>query len=142
MKVYIATALNNYAAAQALSDKLEASGHEVTSSWHRTVMSQAMDRVVGDPDNACVRRDILSTNLFDLAQADAVVALTPTTDGKATYCEIGWAIASWKPVIWLGRAGRCIFDAHANVTIVNDVERIHTELRRIEFEAKALEAGK
>ena len=142
MRVYIATALANYNVAVLWASKLEKAGHTVSSHWHAEVRKASASSIVPvprDPFSEVERVAVLRANINDLMSSDAVLAITQDDAGKATYCEIGWALAAGIRVVWLqseGR-GRNIFDADTLVTRTTDEDRALPELRRIEFANQA-----
>lgn len=141
MRVYIATALANFQLANRWGTKLRDAGHEVASRWHVSVreMTARTEVMPRDPLSEAERVTVLRANVNDLMSSDAVLAITQDDAGKATYCEIGYALAAGIRVIWLqseGR-GRNIFDADTLVTRTTDPTRVLPELRRIEFSQQA-----
>lgn len=141
MRVYIATSLANFREAYAWAGKLRRSGHEVTSGWIEAVQAVILSTRLAprDPLSEAERKKILRTNVNELMSSDAVLAITQDDAGKATYCEIGFALAVGIRVIWLQSegGGRNIFDADTLVTRTTDPTRVLPELRRIEFSQQA-----
>ena len=131
MRIYIATALSNVGFAAVWAHRFNRGGHVVVSSWIDAVGAHAVD-----PDDRVTRAGILETNLGDLHLADVVFAFTPDTKGKATYGEIGYALARGIRVLWLapdGGVGANVFDSHSLVTRIEDPSRVMSDLRRIEL---------
>ena len=111
MRVYVAAPLAQAVTAHAVGEMLRPE-HEAVSRWPGNVLELAADR---DPSRIEDRCAVLRTNVVDLELADVVVALCHVGDGRATYAEIGYALALRLPVVWVqgGRGeGRNIFDAH------------------------------
>lgn len=120
LRVYMAASRDVAGQADAIARQLTEANLEVVSRWH------VNETKLVDPSSLTVRSDILSANLDDLSKADVVVALMDRGSPRATYAEIGWALANRQYVVWLKpetlsegeydpRA--CIFDAHDNVRI-------------------------
>jgi len=127
MKVYLAAPLAEAPRVHQLAADLFDLGLHVVSTWHATTATV-------DPHDEDVRLRVLEGNLAELAHADVLVAVTDRGTPRATFAEIGYALARRTRVIWLAGAagaGRCIFDAHTLVTRVTswadvlDVVRPH-----------------
>ena len=113
--VYIAAPLGHAPLASALARELRGWGHSITSRWHDAI-APLRPRV--DPIQEVVRFTVLANNLVDLTRADCVVALLHRGKPKATLCEVGWALARQKPVIWFHDdrpRTRNVFDSHGLV---------------------------
>lgn len=119
ISVYIAAPLGAVERARRVAGQCASAGYLVTSRWHTEVEPDDVD-----PEHASQRARILLENLFDLAQAHAVVADTSEGTPRATFGEIGYALALHRRVIWIQEEGatRCLFDAHPLVVIVPNVE--------------------
>jgi hypothetical protein len=96
----------------------------VCSRWHSAVSAGATDPRVPE-----VRRRILYENLVDIGGADVVLVDTRRGVPGATLCELGYALAMNKRVVWLQPVGgrrtdgvraTNIFDAHENVRVVHE----------------------
>lgn len=90
----------------------------MVSSWHSAVVASG---ATSDPDDERSRAEILSTNLADLHRADVVIALCDDGTPRATFCEIGFALAIGKRVVWVHGErgeGRNSYDAHPLVARV------------------------
>jgi nucleoside 2-deoxyribosyltransferase len=114
MKIYIATALGNFQEARDWAEKFRAAGHKVTSKWIDSVDSESIDPTLFES-----RYEILTSNLYDLKSADVVFVITRDESGKATYSEIGYALALGMRVVWFipGYIGGNIFDVHSLVDL-------------------------
>ncbi len=110
MRLYFAAPLAWAGYAREVSAEVSrVGGHGIVSSWHDRVLPGAVD-----PSAAEERSAILLANLADLRAAGAVVALTHVGTPRATFGELGFALALGKPVVWChgaGGEGRCILDA-------------------------------
>ena len=134
LRVYIAAPLSAARQACDYAAALSSAGWLVVSRWHRIALSSG-DTI--DPAGDTPRAAILAANIRDLESADMVFAYTAFGTPRATYCEIGWALALATPVVWLhadGGAGRNIFDAHE---LVYRVTTIEDALTRITEQEKA-----
>jgi nucleoside 2-deoxyribosyltransferase len=118
MKIYVAAPLGHAVLATFVADELVRLGHDVTSRWHRRVAVALEDGPVQDPVSPNERLSVLDANLRDLNGAATVVALTHVGEPRATFSEIGYAVARGKRVVWVqswdGR-GRNILDEHGLV---------------------------
>jgi nucleoside 2-deoxyribosyltransferase len=135
MRIYIAAPLAQAPAANEAALRLEAHGHEVVSSWHRVVSSEGWQ---SDPEPDRVRARILSENLADLDGAEAVLALCHEGTPRATFAEIGYALARGLTVVWSHgseRQGRNIFDAHPLVRRV-EASELPLALALFDFESE------
>lgn len=106
--VYVAAPLAMAALANRVAVALANAGHEVCSHWHN-------GGVVKESRDPVERHAALMDNIADMSEALAVVALTHIDNPRATYGEIGWALASGKSVIWVQGTegdGSNLFDAH------------------------------
>lgn len=114
--IYLAAPLAQAHVARLLATMLASAGHRITSTWHATAATV-------DPTHIHDRRACLADNLQDLTRADLVVAWTAEGTPRATLCEIGHALATGKPVVWVqgaGGEGANIFDASPLVTVVRE----------------------
>lgn len=134
LKVYIAASREAAGDADVIAGKLQADDLLVVSHWH------VNETKLVDPSNAQTRHDILKANLVDLEDADVVVALMDRCNPKATYAEIGYALAEGSLVVWVGPAATddpsddrlaCIFDAHHHVLRVSSEDMIPDALARL-----------
>lgn len=128
VRVYVAGSRDIAGQADRLADFLRSDEVEITSKWH------VNETKLVDPSDGDVRRKILRSNLEDLEKADFVVALMTSGKPKATYAEIGYALAEGKPVVWIGPVESedplaCIFDAHDNVVRVDTFEKARDGVR-------------
>ncbi len=121
-RVYICSPLSEAPIANLIAADLRAAGFTVVSTWHANV-----DPTKPEPRDPRVRREILETNLRELARASAVVAWTASGTPKGTYGEIGRALARGLPVVWIqgddGRGGS-IDDADPGVRILSATEAL------------------
>jgi len=124
--IYIAAPLACFEHAASLAATLRAHGYVITSRWHDEVTSGS-----SDPERDEERRAVLDYNLADLDAATVVVAhLAGVTDERrprATWAEVGYALAKGKRVIWCrgpSAHARMLFDAHELVTTVTSLERV------------------
>lgn len=124
LRVYVAASREVAGYADKVAKMLAERGIEVTSKWH-TGQTKIVDPT--DPD---VRTTIVCDNLSDLQEADAVLAIMTEGSPKATYAEIGYALAEGHAVFWLGPSDgepdplACIFDAHPLVMRDDSLESI------------------
>jgi len=135
LRVYMAASRDVAGDADQLAGRLAVrAGVEVVSRWH------VNETKLVDPTSPSVRSDILRANLDDLKRADVVVALMDRGAPRATYAEIGYALADGQWVIWLKphtlQPGEydpraCIFDAHSKVVCVSDEAGIASELEAL-----------
>jgi hypothetical protein len=115
--VYVAAPRSEAHRADLVAGLFRDEGFEVSSKWH-----ESGDPIV-DPSDHLIRSNILFSNTVDLMNADVVVALMDLGEPKATYCEIGYALACDKHVIWVNGIGllnprACIYDSHPRVFVV------------------------
>lgn len=100
--------------ARALRDR----GHSPVSRWHVEA------KPLVDPTNPSVRAEVLYDNTEDLVSADLILALMDEGHPRATYAEIGYALALDKKIVWVGRADdevrACIYDSHPRVVRAHD----------------------
>lgn len=121
--IYIAAPLAEAGMCCGVADACRLQGGSVISTWHEVVY-QALQRSgvpSADPGRfeTAERRAILSVNIAELAACDTVLAITDRGLPRATFAEIGYALALGKRVVWLQGyhgAGANIFDAHPRVT--------------------------
>lgn len=115
--VYIAAPRALAPRAQRLAEKFREAGFSVVSKWH------SHGEPIVDSTRASDRTSALYDNTIDLHMADYIVALMDEGEPKATYCEIGYAIAIDRMVFWVKGRGdsprACIYDSHPRVTIVD-----------------------
>lgn len=122
LSVYMAASRDCAGRADSLAKELTRAGVRIVSRWH-----DGQIRLV-DPHDPAVRQQILRDNLSDLDAAGVVVALMDDGKPRATYAEIGYALAEGKMVLWLTRTPcesdsiACIFDAHRSVVRVASEE--------------------
>ena len=117
-RVYIAAPLLRAADCRYVARLLAEREVETCSTWHATE-----ERT--DPWSELARVQILAANLSDLDRSDLVLALTTHYVPRATFSEVGYAIAQGKRVVWLHAAdgtGRQMFDAHHLVSRVTSME--------------------
>jgi nucleoside 2-deoxyribosyltransferase len=114
VRIYVAAALGEAHVARLIANVLANHGYAVCSHWHGLCL-------VSEVTDPRARRECLAENLADLTRCDVVVAWTAAGVPRATYGEIGYALALGKRVVWIQgeRAeGACIFDADPGVVIV------------------------
>lgn len=117
-RVYLAAPLLRAADCRYVARLLTDRGIQITSTWHSTEART-------DPWSELARIQILTANLIDLDRSDLVLALTTHYVPRATFSEVGYAIAQGKRVVWLHAAdgtGRQMFDAHALVSRCTTME--------------------
>lgn len=133
MRLYIAAPLGEAKEARTVAGSLASVGHIIDSTWHR----EGGD--VADAADGATRLDRLTQNIIDLNAAEAVVALMSWGNPRATNCEIGYALAKGKRVIWLDctsyHTNANIFDAHPLVTQVRNVSECIAALARMQASA-------
>lgn len=132
LRVYMAASRDVAGEADAMSQRLASKSVQIVSKWH------VNETKLVDPSSHIVRQDILADNLSDLTGCDVVVALMDRGAPRATYAEIGYALAGGHWVIWLqpedasaDDARACIFDAHPFVRRVRSEEQIVETLGKI-----------
>lgn len=93
---------------------------EVTSRWHGVVAALPPTER-RDPTDREERRRILAENLLDLDDATMMVVIADRGRPNATLCEVGYAYAREKPIVWVhdGGDGTNIFDAADGVTLID-----------------------
>lgn len=129
MNIYIAAPLSYASRARSCAASLRFLGHVIVSTWHDSTDATA------DPTDPSVRARILRANVIDLASADCVIAMCDMGTPRATFTEIGWALAEGTPVVWVSRPtgeGRNIFDAHPLVYRVQSPADATAALREID----------
>lgn len=92
MKIYIASALPNLPTAREWAEKLRATGHEVTSTWHDDA-GNTVDREVAESRGW--RRDTAQLCLAEVACARVLVWLHGNASGRvgaAWECGAGYAM--------------------------------------------------
>lgn len=119
IKVYLAAALSRAPYAEAVAAELR-EHFEVISGWHARTQGVRVD-----PRDDEERTRLCALNLAELVTADVLVALVADGQPRATYGEIGYALALCKPVVFVhaGQVGRCILDAHSFVVKLD----LHTQ---------------
>lgn len=137
VRVYIASALSQAPRAREYADHLKATGaFTICSGWHDTG-----DTV--DPSDEATRRDILVTNLADLARAQVVLALMAWGIPRGAHAEIGWSLAMGKPVVWFASGdglGTSLFTAHPLVALVHSHAEVMPQLHRVACDIVAARA--
>lgn len=131
LRVYMAASRDFAGDADAMGKRLTSESVRIVSKWHLN------ETKLVDPASHLVRQDILAANLADLTGCDVVVALMDRGAPRATYAEIGYALAAGHWVIWVKpeegaedyRA--CIFDAHPFVRRVRSEKEIVDTLGKI-----------
>lgn len=124
MAVYMAASRDCAGQADEIANKLRQVGVTVVSRWH-----DGQTKLV-DPADPDIRNKILAENLKDLRACSTVVALMRDGSPKATYGEIGWALAEGREVIWIGPEKgsedplACIFDAHPAVLRLSSLDEL------------------
>lgn len=119
IRVYLAAALARARHVEAIAAGLR-QHVEIVSGWHsRTNGSRR------DPRDDEERTAICALNLAELVTADVVVVMVDDGEPRATYGELGYALALCKPVVFVhaGQVGRCILDAHSFVVKLD----LHTQ---------------
>lgn len=125
MRIYIAAPLIAASLANAHAERLTEAGFAVSSTWHAALASVDFPK---DPESLAVRRRILDANLGELVESDRVLVDTTVGMPRATFAELGYALGIGLRVVWI-EGEKCIFDAHANVTIVGDMSSAIEALR-------------
>lgn len=95
LRFYVASGLDNAAAAKRLASALEQRGHKATYDWttHGSVFSTARTQI----ENVFRMAHTAVAELGGVEDADVVVVLLPC--GRGTHVEMGAALAQRKPVI-------------------------------------------
>lgn len=110
IRVYLASALG-----RCVHTCMVASGlcreFDIVSTWHRR--AKPKDK---DPRDDAERAAVLTDNLADIERCDVLVALLDDGEPKATWAELGYALAIGKAAVSVhdSATGRCLFDAHAS----------------------------
>lgn len=91
IKVYIATTLDNWEAAQTVRDECRRRGYSITYDWplHGGVYSYGLAAL----------REVAQKAVVGVLAADAVIVLWP--GGRGTHVEMGVAIAHKKPIFFM-----------------------------------------
>jgi len=116
MSLYIAAPLAQAHVARLLAAALTRAGFAIVSSWHATAAT-------ADPTAHHERQATLRDNLAEIQRCSAMVAWTAEGTPRATLCEIGWALALGRPVVWVQGPegeGANIFDASPGVVVVRE----------------------
>lgn len=112
-RIYVAGPRASAARANRVALTLRDRGHRPVSRWHVDA------KPLVDPLNPAVRAEVLYDNTEDLVSADLILALMDEGLPRATYAEIGYALALDKKIIWVGsledEARACIYDSHPRV---------------------------
>lgn len=117
MKLYMAGPYGEALRVNAIGNELSVYGaHYILSTWHvNPLPAEAVDD------------SVLAAGMWqDIAQlerCEVVVAVTSRGTPRATYSEIGWALARGKSVVWVHgpeRAGTNVFAQHGLVQRVQD----------------------
>jgi nucleoside 2-deoxyribosyltransferase len=111
MKVYLAAALARARFVEAVAAGLRGT-YDVVSGWHSRHNGSSRD-----PRDDDERTEICSTNLAELVGADVAVVMVDDGEPRATYGELGFALALCKPCVFVhdSGTGRCILDSHSLV---------------------------
>jgi len=127
-KIYLAAALARSSFVETIAAALRPT-FDVVSGWHRR--SAGVLRDTRDEDE---RTAICALNLSELVQADVVVVMVEDDryEPKATYGELGYALALCKPcvVVHHSGTGRCILDSHPLVVRLDLLTMSHEDLPR------------
>lgn len=112
----------------------------VVSGWH------ARSNGTKDPRDEEERASICALNLAELVQADVVVVMVEDDryEPRATFGEMGYALALCKPVVVVhySGTGRCILDSHPLVVRLDLLTMGLEDLpRAIEIAAGLVETG-
>jgi nucleoside 2-deoxyribosyltransferase len=113
-RAYISAPSEHSSAAERFGSYLHTSiGVEIISTWH------ASADVEKYPKDAATRAECLTQDLSQIDRATVFVCLTCGGHPVTTLCELGYAVARGKPVVWVHGAKdeSALFDAHANVTV-------------------------
>ncbi len=114
-RVYVAGPLNAKAAVVTIVRFLqEKESLEVVSRWHEL----PAEITSADPTDLGERRRLNDANIHDIKRAELMVAWTMSGTPRATYSEIGYALAKGKTVFWIqghNHRGANLFDAHHRV---------------------------
>lgn len=106
-RIYLAGALARASFIETIASSLRPL-FDVVSGWHSRSKSPR------DPGDEAEREAICSENLSELVRADVAVVMVDDGEPRATYGELGYALALCKPcvVVHDSGTGRCILDAH------------------------------
>ena len=127
MMIYIAAPLGEVKRALLWKDRFEHDGFTVCSTWHDLVGEGAID-----PRGILDRARILETNVRELDKTDILFVDTSHGTPRATYGEVGYALARARWVVWYqpDKAGANIWDAHPLVTIAEHSQAVMEALQR------------
>lgn len=134
LRVYVAASRDVAGEADAMAKRLASAAVRITSRWH------VNETKLVDPSVHDARREVLVSNLADLTGSDVVVALMDRGKPRATYAEIGYALASGQAVVWVAPSEdlvgdedprACIFDAHPFVLRVRSEDEVAGALKKV-----------
>ena len=124
LRIYVAAPMGEAHVAKLLGALLTREGYDVVSGWTARLDAQGPH----PSDDALTAIQV--ANQHDLDRADLVVAWTAAGRPKATYAEIGWALANGTRVLWLqdeDGTGSSLFDRERLVTVCKvDVGSVYT----------------
>lgn len=112
MRVYLASATGNAAAARELAAELRAEGHVITSTWHDLLgieSARATEAALDDD----AKRQIADRCLAEIRQAVRLVVLGHP-DMRGALVEVGYALALRLAIEWRG-ADLTLFSALCEV---------------------------
>lgn len=115
LRVYVAAPLAYKMRAAEVANGLSSAGFEVVSSWIPAALKED-----GELRNFRARFTRQAQNEHDIMRADVLVALTAEGRPKATFAEIGFALALECPILWFqgaGGEGENLFDANMLVKV-------------------------
>lgn len=131
MKVYLCARYSRRDELRAVRERLQASGHTVTSSWLDTQWEHRDDQgsSAAPPE---YREEYAVKDYNDVLDADCLVAFTepPRSGGRGgRHVEFGIALAAGKILIIVGQPEN-IFHYHPRVESCADASELLTMLRR------------
>ena len=123
MKFYIASRMENKAAASELTEKLKTKGHTVTLDWTR------LEKLKPYEQNSERSAEVADQMVKAVQNADLFVVFLDE-GGTGLYTELGVALAMGKQVFVVGDLNKPIFLFHPLVTRVYSIQELEEKLVR------------
>ena len=124
-KVYVAASSRELERAEAAIQALKDLGHTVTHEWPPLVRAVGEANPQGATDD--MRYHWAFEDLAGVAAADVFWLLMPYSEGFGAGVELGYAIASFTPVVVSGPHKRSIFAACAETVYNTDLDALKAE---------------
>ncbi len=140
LRVYVAGPLAYAMRSAEVAEGLTSAGFEVVSSWIPAALAEN-----GELRNLQARATRQAQNEQDIRRADVLLALTAEGTPRATFAEIGFALALECPVLWfqgVAGEGENLFDANmlVKVELVIHAELSSTAQERKRFRDRVVTA--